>query len=268
MRGFSVGCDAIAIFSASPRVWKRRVPDDTSIARFTKARMETRISIVILHAPYLVNLASTSHHLIERSVHTMLHEIHFAAEYGIEWIVLHPGSSTDGKMLTATKRVASHLNRLFERTEHLSSVKIALETTSGSGTDVGGKFEYLGEILMDLNNSNRIGICLDTCHVFASGYDVRNHLVWQDTYRRLINTTGIDKPALLHLNDSQGDLNSHLDRHEHIGKGKIGLDGFKAILSDSRLSGVPMILETPKDKAGSFDKENLKTLRALLNEIS
>jgi len=263
IRGHDVGCQTIALFSASPRVWRRPIIQNDDIELYQDQIAKTGIHPVIMHALYLVNLASTDPVLLDRSISTMLKELQFAETFGIPWIVLHPGSHKGNGLEAGIKCIARSLDTILQESG-TANVKIALETTSGSSHSIGGRFEHLRDIMGSTKSVDRLGVCVDTCHVFVSGYDIRTLESWHKTKSDLSKCLSLDKLAVIHLNDSKKELGSSLDRHDQIGKGHIGVEGFRAIVNDPDLQRLPMILETPKDKNGLWDRENLKLLRSLL----
>jgi len=252
----------MAIFSASPRVWKRSMPGPEDISEFFRQRNETGIEPIVLHSLYLVNLASPNPTDLSRSLDALEFELEFAEALGIDWVVLHPGSHCGTGEKRGIERCALSLNELFSRSRSYRA-GIALETVAGSGDSIGGRFEHLRDIIAQVDYQDRVSICIDTCHLFAAGYDIRTAKGWAKTSRQMDSLFGLSKIVAVHLNDSKTALSSGVDRHTHIGEGEIGPTGFRAIVNDRRLAAVPMILETPKGSDYEFDKKNLRVLKAL-----
>ncbi len=262
-RSVEAGCQCMAIFSASPRVWRRTMPDHQLAETFQATAKAKGLSPIILHALYLANLASPDRRIRQRSIHAMVSELEFAALLGIRWVVLHPGSHGGKGEAAGVSQCARSLEEVLRRTAKLP-VGIALETTAGAGGFIGARLEHLRDIIDSCRLRDRLSICVDTCHIFVAGYDIRTAEAWENTAQLIDKVTGLSSLTVLHLNDSKADLGSHVDRHTHIGEGRIGLEGFKAIINDPRLHAVPMILETPKSDDGSMDKTNLERLRSLV----
>ena len=264
--GAALGCDCLQIFVKNQRQWRAAPLDDDQIARFTDAGRETGIDPIVAHASYLLNLASPESAARKKSVEALADELTRCEALGIAHLVVHPGSHLDGSLEAGVRRVAHSLDRVHRRCPGYR-VTVLLETTAGQGSSVGWRLEQLGDILHQVNNPNILGVCLDTCHLFAAGYDFRKadgYAAMIDEIDRLIGTPAV---KCIHLNDSKRELGSRVDRHEHIGKGKIGKAGFAHYVNDPRFVGIPMILETPKGKDGrgtDLDKVNLKRLRALV----
>ncbi|MBN02404.1 MAG: deoxyribonuclease IV [Planctomycetaceae bacterium] len=267
-RAAEAGCDCVQVFTLAPRIWPKPamkpVSQDDSV-RFRDALDEQGIQAPLVHASYLINLASPDDVLWNKSIDALETELRRADALSIPYVVFHPGSYTKSDPESGLRRVAEALDEIHSRTESISS-SCLLETTAGQGTNLGFEFEQLAEILSQVTTSDRLGICFDTCHVFAAGYPLVEQQEYQDTMQQFDHTIGIDRLRAFHLNDSQHPLGSKRDRHEHIGEGCLGLEPFRHLLNDSRFEQVPMYLETPKgDEAGrSWDEINLETLRRLI----
>ncbi len=251
-RGTSIGCEAIQIFLKNANQWCGRNISGTEARRFQSARGALP---VFAHSSYLINLGVPS----PRSVSALVDEIRRADLLGVPFIVLHPGAHLGTGEATGLASVARNLDTVFAATPS-SSVHIALETTAGQGSCLGHRFEHLAAIIQSSHHPNRLAVCVDTCHLFAAGYDIRTRRSYEVVMRQL---DGLSVVAF-HLNDSKKPLGSRVDRHEHIGKGFLGLGAFRCVLQDARWHGLPMVLETPKGKDTREDVENLKVLRALL----
>jgi deoxyribonuclease-4 len=261
-RGEAVGCNTLQIFSKNERQWQAKPLTEEHIAQFKTEAARSGLGPLIVHASYLINLAAPGDELWERSIQACADELDRCAQLGIPFLVLHPGAHTGSGTEAGLRRVATAVNRLFEA-GHGGNVKLLLETTAGQGTCLGGRLEELAEILDLLRHPEHVAICADTCHLFAAGYNLSTPEGYTATFDGMIELVGLDQIRAFHLNDSKGTLGSHLDRHEAIGEGQIGLEGFRQLINDSRFCGLPMVLETPKGKDGAEDMRNLATLRGL-----
>ena len=250
------GCDSIQIYISPSRTWT--VPDLTNreIQNFKSAWNNSRVKVVVGHVPYLVNLASSDKKLRNKSIERLIIEIKRAEKFGVPYLVLHPGTNQNKEK--GTELIIDGLNKVLECS---SNTKVLLETIAGDGNKIGARFEELANILNSINQKRHCGICLDTCHVFAAGYDIKGY----DGYNKILNKfdeiIGIPQIKVIHLNDSKAELGSRVDRHASIGEGLLGLQVFHAILRDKRFDNVPKILEIPERDTKS--KENLELLRKL-----
>jgi deoxyribonuclease-4 len=258
-----VGGDALQIFTRNQRQWKPAELKDEEVRLFKKAWAERPLPVVS-HASYLINFATGKKELLEKSVKAFVLELQRCERLGIEHVVLHPGSHGGDGVEEGLARVVVGLDRAMEESE--TGVGVLVETTAGQGTGLGRTFEELAFILEQSKNKERLGICVDTCHIFAAGYDIRTGESYRETIAELERTVGLSRVKFFHLNDSKKELGSRVDRHEHIGKGAIGSEGFAYLLNDPRFAEVPMTLETPKGEDLQEDMENLATLRALVEE--
>lgn len=264
--GQQVGCDTIQLFTKSSRQWRARPLTDREVEAFKANLKATGIGPVVAHDCYLVNLAAPRASLWKRSLAAVRTELERAERLGIPYLVTHPGSHAGAGEAEGMARVAEALNVLHAALPRHGGVQVVLETTAGQGSSLGYRFEQLALILERVEQAARVGICLDTCHVFASGYDIRSAGGYRKTLRELDACLGLHRLKVIHLNDSRHGLGSRLDRHEHIGEGRLGLAPFRWIVNDSRLRRVPMILETPQgDDLVTADRRNLARLRRLLN---
>jgi deoxyribonuclease-4 len=261
-RGKRVGCRTIQIFTKNSNQWGARILTEQDRLLFQKAQESCGIYPVVAHDSYLINLASPDSHLYKKSLNAFVEEMERANFLGIPYLVLHPGAHRGGGVQKGVTRVAGALKRALDRVE--PPVVVLLENTAGQGSSLGSRFEELAAILERIPDPGRVGVCLDTCHAFAAGYDIRTEEGYEETIGDLKRLIGIDKIRAFHLNDSKRDLGSRVDRHFHIGKGCIGLDAFRFLVNDRRFVGVPKILETPKGIQDREDKRNLGTLRSLL----
>jgi deoxyribonuclease-4 len=261
-RGEAVGCNTLQIFSKNERQWRAKPLAEEHIAQFKAEAVRSGLGPLMVHASYLINLAAPGGELWERSIEACVDEVDRCAQLGIPFLVLHPGAHTGSGTEVGIKRVATAIDRIFEA-GHAGDVTLLLETTAGQGTCLGGRIEELSELLELLHHPEHVAICADTCHLFAAGYDLSTPEGYTATFDRLIELVGLDRLKAFHLNDSKGPLGSHLDRHEAIGDGQIGLEGFRQLINDARFCGLPMVLETPKGKDETEDMRNLATLRGL-----
>lgn len=263
LRGQQVGCQTIQLFTKSSNQWQARSLPADEIDRFHANLLAAAIAPVVAHGAYLINLASTDPALHQKSMAACLEELERAEALGIPSLVIHPGAHMGAGEAAGLQRVANSIRELLKRTKGYR-VRVVLETTAGQGTTLGHRFEQIALLLNQIDLSERTGVCLDTCHLFAAGYDIRTPDGYANVLRLFDQVVGISSLKVIHLNDCKKALGCRVDRHEHIGKGAIGLDAFRCLVTDSRLRGIPMIIETPKD--GDFvtaDCRNLKILRDL-----
>jgi deoxyribonuclease-4 len=265
-------CDALQIFAKNASQWRGRVLPPEEIREFRAKVKAAGIWPVVSHASYLINLASTNPVLRKQSIEAMADEIDRAEALGLLGVVLHPGAYTAGNEADGLTLIADALLALL-RERRRGKTMVLLENTAGQGTTLGATFEQLASIAAKTGGHRRIGVCLDTCHLLASGYDISSPEGYADTFNRFVRLIGVSRLTVFHLNDSKKPLASHVDRHEHIGEGHLGLEPFRRIVNDARFRGLPMLLETPKEAARSkgavaidrFDKRNLATLRSLVD---
>ncbi len=258
----SVGGEALQIFTRNQRQWQPAELKNEEVERFKAAHEKSGGMPVASHASYLVNLASEKEELLEKSVHNLALELTRCAQLGVPYVVLHPGSHGGDGVDAGLTRFTKALDTAIERSG--TAVQVLVETTAGQGTGLGSSFAELAYVLENTKFPDSLGVCVDTCHIFAAGYELRTAAGYQATVDALEDSVGLDKIRFFHLNDSKKGLGSKVDRHEHIGKGQIGLDGFKNLLNDQRFAGLPMTLETPKGDNLAEDRENLRLLRSLL----
>jgi deoxyribonuclease IV len=261
-RGASIGCEAVQIFVKNNMQWFGKLHAPSDCERFSEELARKKLSLVFGHTGYLINLAAPDGANRENSLKSLIQEIEIATQLCIPFLVMHPGAHLGAGEKVGIKRVADGLNTVFSATKK-SPVRIALENTAGQGSCLGWKNEHLAAIYDSINKPERVGICLDTAHFFAAGYDIRAPRGWDDAINELEDLVGLKEILAFHLNDSKTDLGSHVDRHEHIGKGKIGKNGFHHIVNDARFKHHHGCIETPKSEDLHEDVENLKTLRSL-----
>lgn len=264
--GAAVGCDCLQIFVKNQRQWWAGPLTENRIARYRTAQCETGLTPVIAHASYLLNLAAPDEGKRRKSVAALIDELNRSETLGVAHLVFHPGAYMDGTLKAGITRVAKSLDEVHQACAGYRCM-ILLETTAGQGTTIGYRFDQLAAIIERTKEPERLGVCLDTCHLFAAGYDFRTVEGYAAMISELDSAIGLAKVKCIHANDSKRGPGSRIDRHEHIGKGRIGRKGFAHFVNDPRFCGVPMILETPKGKDGrgtDLDKVNLKRLRALM----
>ncbi|MDR2549684.1 MAG: deoxyribonuclease IV [Desulfobulbus sp.] len=258
-----VGGEALQIFTANQRQWRTAPLQPEAIDRFRERWARSKAMPVASHASYLINLAGGADKA-EQSVAGFAEELRRCLQLGIDMVVIHPGSHGGAGVDAGVERAAQLLDLALERAGALGAdLKVLLETTAGQGTSLGSRFEELGWLLAASRFPEHLGVCVDTCHIFAAGYDFRTAEGYARTMALLERHVGLDRIFLLHLNDSRKECGSRVDRHEHIGEGRIGREGFRFFLSDSRLARLPMILETDKGDDLAEDVENLRLLRTL-----
>lgn len=271
-RAEASGCGALQIFTKSAGRWRARELMAGEIALFRRRRRQTRIRPVFAHTSYLINLAAADRALRRRSVAALREELDRADSLGLDGLVMHPGAYTTGTACRGLRLIAEGLDDVLSSRPQVRA-RILLEHTAGQGTNLGHRFEQLAEILERLGGTPRVGVCLDTCHLLAAGYDISSVSGYHETFEAFGKIVGFTRLRGLHLNDSKKPCASRVDRHEHIGRGCVGLGAFRRILNDPRFAALPMLLETPKvDTAESrrasdvdpLDRMNLETLRALL----
>ncbi len=255
---------ALQIFSRNQRQWKVKAITDKEVERFTAAWRQWGDFPVAVHDSYLINLASPKKEIAEKSIQALAAELERTRRLGVKYLVMHPGSHLGAGKEAGLTTFVDNLDKVLRAGPKNSPVTILLETTAGQGTGLGADFSELAFILRRSAWSDRLGVCLDTCHVFAAGYDIRTPEKYQETFADFDRIIGLDKLKFFHLNDSKKELGSRVDRHEHIGRGKIGLSGFKLLVNDPCFTSHPMVLETPKGEDLAEDRENLATLRNLV----
>ena len=253
---------ALQIFTKNQRQWITKEITEEEADKFRRCWEESGKPPIAAHDSYLINLASDKPEIKEKSISAMAHEIKRVKILGIPFLVMHPGSHTGAGVEKGLARVVKNLDHAIDLAKVPEGVTILIETTAGQGTGLGADFSEISYILENSTHSNRLGVCFDTCHVFAAGYDIRTPETYEETFSEFDRIIGIDRLKFFHLNDSKNDLGSRVDRHEHIGKGFIGLPGFRLLLNDSRFADHPMVLETPKKN--DDDRKNLAVLRKLI----
>ncbi len=257
-----VSGDALQIFTRNQRQWNPSPVTEEEKKLFADAWQECSGMPVASHASYLVNLASGKPDLVKKSITAFADELKRCELLNIPLVVMHPGSHGGDGVDTGIARFIKNLDLALELADN--QVMVLLETTAGQGTGLGSRFEELAAIIDGSKYEDKIGVCVDTCHIFAAGYDIRSTTSYQESMAEFDRLVGIERIKFFHLNDSKKGLKCKVDRHEHIGQGEIGLEGFRNLLNDPRFADHPMTLETPKGKDLQEDRDNLATLRSLL----
>ena len=265
------GCEALQIFSKNANQWKGRPLEPADVRAFRRRIDASGIRPAVAHASYLINLATTFPLLREQSIAAFIDELDRADTLGLLGVVIHPGTCTAGSEADALRLIAEAIRTAF-RARPRKKTMVLLEHTAGQGRTVGHRFEHLAAILEHLDGSRRVGVCLDTCHLVASGYDIVSDAGYRDTFAALDRLVGLDRVKVFHGNDSKKPCGSRVDRHEHIGEGCLGLEPFRRLLNDPRFTNLPILIETEKTSRSArphaietdpLDVKNLETLRAL-----
>lgn len=261
--GARVGCEVVQIFTKSPQQWQSRPLTAEEVETFRRAQEQTGIPCIAAHDSYLINPAAADPALLEKSRCALVDELLRAARLGIPYVVTHLGAAGNASEEEALARLIESVRVVVERALDEAPVRpmLLLETTAGQGTALGYRFEQLAAVLAALPDDAPVGVCLDTCHIFAAGYELRDAAGYAATMAEFDRLIGFSRLKLIHANDSRRERGSRVDRHHHIGQGEIGLEGFRRLLNDPRVAGVPVILETPKE--GDMDPVNLAALRSL-----
>jgi deoxyribonuclease-4 len=262
-RGQEVGCDTIQIFVKTPNRWVSKPLAEENVVAFREAVAETGIWPVFAHSLYLINLATPDDALWQKSIDALVDDLERCEQLSLPGLVLHPGSHMGSGEETGIARIAAALDATHDRLSGYN-VQVWLEVTAGQGDHLGYTFGQLRAMIDAVKAPERLGICFDTAHAFAAGYELRTRDGFEATWRDFDETLGLARLKAIHLNDSKKELGSRVDRHEHIGKGLLGLEPFRFLLNDPRFRGIPMTLETEKSKDLSEDKENLAVLRSLV----
>lgn len=261
-RGREVGCSVVQIFLKNQRQWAARPYTDSEVREFRAAWKASGIRVVFAHANYLINLATPVPAEWRRAVDVFHDELERAEALGLPFVVIHPGSHREMGLDDGIRRIGRAIDLLHERTRGCR-VRVVLENTAGGGSSIGRSFEELAAILAAVREPRRVGICLDTCHLFAAGYDIRTVDGYRSTKARVQRLLGLRRVRAFHLNDARQPLGSGLDRHEKIGRGHLGVEPFRWLMNDRSFARVPMALETPKDPEPRADREALALLRGL-----
>jgi deoxyribonuclease-4 len=261
-RASSIGCTTMQVFTKNSARWRGRSLTDGDIQLYRSLQARTGVAPVIAHAAYLINLCALNPTTLKRSRRAFIDELQRCEALGIRALVFHPGSHLGKGEAGGIRRIVESLNMAHAQTPGFRTIT-ALETTAGQGTALGYRFDHLRDIISHVEDPDRMGVCIDTCHLFAAGYDITTDEGWEATLTEFDRVIGFHLLVAIHVNDSRKPLGSRVDRHEHIGKGLIGLTAFRMLMNDSRLLRVPKILETEKSEDMHEDVENMALLRSL-----
>jgi deoxyribonuclease IV len=264
--GLQLGCDVVQVFVKNQRQWRASPLRADDLQQWLALLSTPGFGPAVAHATYLINLASADQVILARSRGALAVELHRCEKLRIPYLVLHPGAATDGNRHAGIRRVAAALDAVIELEPALGVMPL-LESTAGQGGALGWQMEELGEIIGRMRQPDRVGVCLDTCHLFAAGYDLRRPRLYDQMVATAERAFGLQRIRCWHLNDSKAALGARVDRHEHIGRGKLGKAGFRNLLADARFRGLPMILETPKGKDATgrdWDALNMRVLAELV----
>ena len=262
-RARSIGCTAMQIFVKNNMQWFARPLEQSEISAFIDHAERAELRFVFAHANYLINLAATNPQFHANSLRALAEELIRADHFRLPFLVLHPGAHLGAGEDSGLARIVQSIDAVFQVIPKVKT-KIALETTAGQGSCLGHRFEHLGRIIAEVREPERLCVCLDTAHIFAAGYDITTENSTRAVFREFDRIVGLDRLAALHLNDSKAARGSRVDRHEHIGKGQIGLEAFRFIMNDRRFRKLPKVLETPKGKELEEDVVNMRTLKSLM----
>jgi deoxyribonuclease-4 len=260
-------CDTVQLFTKNSNQWNAKDLTDAEVDLFRQTLRETKLRLPMAHDSYLINLASPDEALYRRSVEAFVIELQRAERLGLAYLVMHPGAHVDSGEETGLARVANALDEVHARCPDFR-VQVLLETTAGQGSCLGHRFEHIGKILESVKEPERLGVCFDTCHVFAAGYPLAPEKEYRATMRAFDKAIGLRRLKVFHVNDSLKGLGSRVDRHAHIGRGELGLEPFRLLVNDRRFRPRPMVLETPKEEGdeGDMDTVNLDVLRGLVEK--
>jgi deoxyribonuclease-4 len=260
----SYKCNTLQMFTKNATIWKERFLNDEEIKRFHQTAADSGIQKIASHTSYLINLAAVEKKKHAMACEALKQELIRSSQLSLSFVILHPGSHMGKGEEEGMAKITDSINQIFDETPDVIT-RLLLETTAGQGSGVGSRFDHLACIMDRVTQKHRIGICLDTCHIFAAGYDIRTKASYRKTMRQFDSIIGLNHLYLIHLNDSKRELGSRVDRHMHIGKGCIGLDAFRYLMNDKKLWNIPKIIETQKTTEGKdWDRINLERLRSLV----
>lgn len=262
-RGLKIGCTTIQMFVKNNNQWRGKPLTDDDVATYKELRSKSTISPIMVHDTYLINLCAKDKSILKKSREALKDELDRCEMLGVDFLNFHPGSHMGVGEKEGIKLIADSLNIIHDQTSGYRT-KSVVEATAGQGTAVGYRFEHLREIIDLVEQKERMAVCIDTCHVFAAGYDIASEKGYEETFEEFDAVVGFDRLVAFHVNDSKRDLGSRVDRHEHIGKGCIGKKGFAFLMNDPRFVGLPKILETPKGEDMKEDVMNMRVLRKLV----
>jgi len=263
--GKTATCDTVQLFNKSNNQWRAKPLSPEEVEKFFAAQEETGISVACSHAGYLINLASPDPALNKKSYDSFKEEMERCNRLKIPNLVVHPGSHVGTGEQEGMDRIISNLNTLFKELKN-NTVTVCLETTAGQGSNLGYTFEQIAYMINGVSDKAHMGVCMDTCHIFAAGYPLIDPKDYKKTMKSFADVIGLDMLKVIHVNDSKKGLGSKVDRHEHIGKGEIGIEGFRNLVNDKKLAKIPMVIETPKEEDLQDDVENLRILRGLVTK--
>jgi deoxyribonuclease-4 len=263
LQGKEVGCDTIQIFTKSSRQWVSKPLGKDEIANFREAKKTTGITTVVAHDSYLYNFAASDDALRKKSVNGLIDEMERCETLGVSYLIAHPGAHVGAGEAAGIRTIAKSIDEMHNACAGFTT-KLAIEITAGQGSNLGYRFQQIRQIIDAVKESDRLRVCFDTEHAFAAGYDLRTKEEYERTFTEFDEVIGFALLVAFHLNDAKKDLGCRVDRHEHIGKGFLGLEAFRLLMNDKRFWSLPMCLETPKSADCHEDRENLATLRGLL----
>ncbi len=262
-RAESIGCTTMQIFTKSNRQWYAKPISDADALEFKARAQYSSVYPVATHASYLINIGAENPDIEKKSIESLKIELQRCEQLAIPYLVLHPGTAGSQKAEDCLAKIAQNLTTVL--TQNVGTTIICIENMAGHGSSVGHSFEQLAFIRDNVTPKNRIGFCFDTCHAFAAGYDLRNNLTYEAVWQQFDTIIGFDHLKVIHLNDSKKDLGCNVDRHENIGKGKLGLETFRLLMNDERLFDIAKILEIPDDTLEGY-AQNMTVLKELLSE--
>jgi len=261
--GKKLGCKTIQIFTKNNTQWRSRPLLENEVEKFVLISRNSNINPIFAHTSYLINLVSGNKTTSRKSYKSFIDEIQRAELLEIPYIVMHPGSTLGKSVKTGINIISDIFNKIFSEKKE-DKLMICIETTAGQGSSIGYRFEQIAEIMEKIEKNHRFCVCLDTCHIFSAGYDIRNEKSYNKTMCESESVIGLNRLKIIHMNDSKSELGSRINRHQHIGKGFIGLKAFELIMNDEKLKRIPKIIETPKGKSLREDIINMNLLRSLI----
>lgn len=259
-RAKALGCNTIQIFSRNPRGWQVQGFDKSDLSKFRELKAKYDIAPIAVHIPYIINLATPDDGLYERSIAAYIEDVKRADELGAEYFVTHLGSHKGAGEDNGINRFSEALSRILEKAK--PKAMVLLENTAGAGDSIGYKFEHIQRIIDLIGNSKKVGVCLDTAHALEAGYDLKTKIGFRETFSRFDKLVGLDRIKVVHFNDSLSLLGSHVDRHQHLGKGEIGLEALGRVINHPGLKDAAFIMETPKE-SDKDDKRNIAIARKM-----
>ncbi len=264
-RAASIGCTTMQMFVKNNNRWRGKKLTAEDISTYKKLLRESSIGPVVVHDTYLINLCATNKDILQKSRDALKDELDRCEMLGVEYHNFHPGSHMGAGERDGIQRIGESLNLIHGQTAGYR-VKSVIETTAGQGTAIGHRFEHLRHIIDLVEQQERMAVCVDTCHIFAAGYDIVTDAGYEQTFREFDSVVGLDRLVAFHVNDAKRERGSRVDRHEHIGKGTIGKAGFRLLMNDDQFKSIPKILETPKGPELKEDVKNMRVLRSLMKK--